>query len=205
MFLLPALPALVSCIGSLLATSTATSIAVGTGSFIAGNIAVATLAADVMNVTRKEYSRGFVDTIFKGGVKPVPGSVISCHMGPVDHTGIYVGDGMIVHRDGDGRLVKTDKKEFLARFGGFNPAFTAFVSCSGTDPIGGAAIAARALAALEDPSFQGYNLFFKNCHQFTQYCVTGCQDNGTLDFTHSSVERMAEEHLGFDNWRAWEG
>lgn len=204
LFLLPALPSIISGIGALFTTTAATTAAVGLGTTAASKLATAALAAGVVKVMTGS-GRGPIDTIFKDGVKPMPGSVISCHMGPVDHTGIYVGDGMIVHRDGAGYLVKTDREKFLARLGGLNPAVTAFVSCRGTNPVGGAQIAARARAALHDASFRGYNLFFKNCHQFTQYCVTGHRDNGLMDFTHCSVEITAATHLGFDNWRAWRG
>lgn len=69
--------------------------------------------------------RGPAELFFKDHVRPVEGSVLSCHLaGFWDHTGIYVGDGKIVHRDGDGYISEVTPSEFLARLGGYNPAIS---------------------------------------------------------------------------------
>ncbi len=57
---------------------------------------------------------------------------------------MYIGNELIVHRDGDGYLAKVGMQEFLERLGGFNPAITIFVSCHEGKSVGGEAIARRA-------------------------------------------------------------
>ena len=90
--------------------------------WILGSLAVAGLNRVV------SMGRGPAELFFKDHVRPVEGSVLSCHLaGFWDHTGIYVGDGKIVHRDGDGCICEVSPSEFLARLGGYNPAISIFV------------------------------------------------------------------------------
>ncbi len=97
-------------------------------------------------------------------------------------------------------------KAFLERLGGFNPTITIFVSCHEGKPIGGEAIARRALEAMGNPSLsQGYDLLTKNYHQFCQYCVTGKVDNGFTDFTFSNLEGVLQREIVMDCWRVWDG
>lgn len=148
--------------------------------------------------------RGPAELFIKDHVRPEVGSVVSCRLaGVLDHTGVYVGNGEIVHRDGDGTIAKCSPKEFLARLGGYNPAISIFVSCLEEIPVGSERIARRACNTIGKRRFGGYDIISRNCHAFTQYCITGRLDNGFLDCTLTGVEQTASEYMGMDNWRTW--
>ena len=150
--------------------------------------------------------RGPVQMFVKDHVTPVRGSIVCCDLaGAFEHSGVYVGNGKIIHRDGDGYLASVDPGTFLKRLSGFNPAVTIFVSCRGNSPVGGEEIACRAERALRDKTFSGYDLLSKNCHHFCQYCLTGMKDNGTLDFTFSHLEETARSVLDMNAWRVMDG
>lgn len=154
-----------------------------------------------------EKGRGFVESIFSESVKPKVGSVVCCRLARVvDHTGIYVGRNRIIHRDGDGFLASVSPEEFVSRLNGLNPSFHVYVACDEDEnPLGDSNIACRARAALKDSQHNdGYNLFTKNCHQFTQYCVTGELDNGIMDFTFTNLEDTLKREMGFGRWRRWD-
>ncbi len=81
-----------------------------------------------------------------------------------------------------------------------------YVACDeDCKPVGSSAIANRARAALRNPrQKKGYNLLTKNCHQFTQYCITGDEDNGIADLTFANLERILRRELNMDKWVKWE-
>jgi len=125
--------------------------------------------------------RGPIQMFLTDHVIPVRGSIVCCDLaGAFEHSGVYVGNGKIIHRDGDGYLDSVSPDTFLKRLSGLNPAVTIFVSCRGDTPVGGEEIACRAEKAMRDKTFAGYDLLSKNCHHFCQYCLTGKKDNGTL-------------------------
>lgn len=148
-------------------------------------------------------NRGLVQKFVFDSVEPIPGSIVCCNLGViVEHSGVYVGGGKIVHRDGNGYLASVNAKTFLERLDGMNPAKTIYVSCRNGRPVGGDIIANRARAALECPDkARGYNVFTKNCHQFCQYCVTGVIDNGLGDFSFNNLELVLRDRLGMNSWR----
>ena len=46
-----------------------------------------------------------IDAFFIHSVRPAVGSVVYCNLSMVaEHSGIYVGDGQIVHLNGNGRM-----------------------------------------------------------------------------------------------------
>ena len=114
--------------------------------------------------------------------------------------------GRIIHRDGDGFLASVTPEDFIERLGGLNPALYVYVACDeDCEPVGSPTIAKRAKEALKDPKHKnGYNLLTKNCHQFTQYCITGDEDNGIADFTFANIERILRHELNMDKWVKWE-
>ena len=147
--------------------------------------------------------RTLIDIFTNKQVLPVEGSIVCCLLGLADHSGVYVGDGRIIHRDGMGIIADVSPREFLARLDGWNPAVTVFVSCREDEPVGSRDTALRARGALFDPRHEGYNLITRNCHQFCHYCLTGKTDNGATDFTFLSLEHEMRKVLHATSWRAW--
>jgi hypothetical protein len=121
----------------------------------------------------------------------------------LDHSGVYVGDDEIVHRDGGGYLALVSPKEFIERLDGWNAAISIYVSCRGENPVGSDTAAERALEALHDPQHYGYNLLTKNCHQFCQYCLTG-EEKGFADCTFTSLQNALVGMYGLSEWRVWD-
>ena len=147
--------------------------------------------------------RSLSDVLTNKQVYPVEGSIVCCLLANVDHSGVYVGDNTIIHRDGEGVIAEVSPREFLARLDGWNPAVTVFVSCRDDEPVGSRDAALRARGALFDPRHRGYNLITRNCHQFCHYCLTGKTGNGTADFTFLSLENEMRKVLHATSWRAW--
>ncbi len=155
-----------------------------------------------------EPHRGPAELFLKDHVdEPAVGSVVCCQLaGVVEHSGIYVGDGSIIHRAGEeqgcpGRLEVVNPEKFLARFNGKNLAITIFVACYRTYPIHDLIVAQRAVRALQDSTMNvGYDLFSNNCHQFTNYCVTGTMMS---DFRFAALQESLVDSNHLDNWRTW--
>lgn len=109
------------------------------------------------------------------GVMPPPGAIVRCVLAQsLDHTGIFVGDNRIIHRDGDGFLAEVEPEVFLDRLSGANNATIISVICDATGkPLANSKAADFARKALSDSNENsGYNLFTKNCHQFCLDCWT---------------------------------
>ena len=156
------------------------------------------------SLTGRPSGRSLFSTIINDDVEPIRGSIVSCSLAlMLDHSGVYVGNNQIIHRDGDGYLAKVSPKTFINRLDGFNSAIMIFVSCKDDHPVGSETVAQRAEKLLNDPREAGYDILSKNCHQFCQYCLTGTRDNGNIDFTFTSLEDVANSVLGMNSWRNW--
>ena len=148
--------------------------------------------------------RQFISNVFGDKIVPATGSIVYCRLTPVaEHSGVYVGDGKIVHRDGAGYLEVVSPQKFIARLNGKNNAVSIYVSCCGKDAAGSKEVAERALAAVRAPRHGGYSLLFKNCHQFCKYCLTGGEQK-TRDFSFMSLEHTLKKVYKFNKWREWE-
>ena len=147
----------------------------------------------------------FIDNVCRDKVYPVKGSIVYCDLGfAFEHSGVYVGDGKIVHRDGGGYLAAVSPKTFIDRLDGFNNAISIYVSCHDEDAVGSEKVAKRALAALSDPKLAvGYDLLENNCHHFCQYCLTGVEQ-GLLNYSFESLQNTMKKVYPFDNWRVWD-
>lgn len=153
----------------------------------------------------------FLDHLTNKYVDPGIGTVVLCDLSPipglsaiglnVEHTGIYVGDGKIIHRSGDGYLEKVTPKEFLDRLGGINAAISVYVACKGKNSLVIKSAYERAKEALYDPQHEGYKLFSKNCHNFSSYCLTG--DLNQSDYTFTSLQLLLKDKFEMDDWRIW--
>lgn len=145
-----------------------------------------------------------VKSIFNGEEqcrKPIAGTPVYCKLAlVVEHTGIYVGNGKIVHLNGDGNIEAVGPKEFCARLDGLNPTRTIYFAEWGGKALGNTAIANRAKGKLD--STRNYNMIFDNCHQFTAGCVSGDFDNACNAFWMMELEIMNK--LGFFSWTEWD-
>lgn len=142
------------------------------------------------------------DNFIRDHVRPVIGSIVYCNLGFgfAEHSGIYVGNGEIVHLNGDGVVEKVSAKTFLARNGGLNPAITIWVSCSGATPVGSEAVGRLAVAKIG--STREYQIVLDNCHQFTSGCLTGDFEN--CDNFWWLLRLAVKRHLCGDGWVNWE-
>ena len=132
---------------------------------------------------------------------PAIGSIVYCDLaGAVEHSGIYIGNDLIVHLDGSGHIEVVSPNDFLGRLGGFNPAVNIFVSCDGDDPVGSESIGRRAQNALGEK--RKYNFVLDNCHQFSSGCITGNFDN-SCNFLWI-LKHEAEKKIGANSWRVWD-
>ena len=132
---------------------------------------------------------------------PAIGSIVYCDLvGAVEHSGVYIGNDLIVHLDGDGHIEAVSPNAFLGRLGGFNPAVNIYVSCDGDDPLGSESVARHANNALGRK--REYNVIFDNCHQFSTGCITGNFDN-SCNFLWM-LQYEAEKEMGVNSWRVWD-
>ena len=141
----------------------------------------------------------------KRSVEPIVGSVVRCRLGPEldmwDHSGIYVGNNRIIHRDGDGRILEVSPEQFLARLDGNNSATTIFVVCDVEGrPMGKPVYAERARQLLVS-GITGYDLLNKNCHQFCQWCIGNHVEDSSVPkkFTFTELrEDLARQHYDME-------
>ena len=91
----------------------------------------------------------FIDNCILSCVdEPAYGGIVQCELlfGLAAHSGIYVGNGDIVHLDGDGTVIKSKAKGFLDRLDGWNSAISVYTDCMDLTPQGCARAAGSALS-----------------------------------------------------------
>ncbi|AYN96913.1 hypothetical protein EAW52_24765 [Pseudomonas sp. LTJR-52] len=149
----------------------------------------------------KSAAESIIDNYIRDTVTPQAGCVVYCDLGSVvEHTGIYVGNGEIIHLDGSGLIEKVSANKFIRRLGGLNPAQTIYVSCRGEKPTG--SVEASRMASSMLYSQYNYCVFSNNCHQFTSSCFTGNSENSDRFFM--LLTETLRKEIEFDNWRAWD-
>lgn len=144
-------------------------------------------------------AESFIDSVVRDTVvRPAVGGIVWCEMGldVTRHSGIYVGYGMIVHLDGDGRVCRDNARTFMARLNGWNTAMSIYTDCQGVKPAGDPAVAKRARASVGQT--RTYNLLSNNCHRFTAECISG---ESCPDVTMAS---SLDVYRKGDTWRVWE-
>ena len=147
----------------------------------------------------KEWIEKTVDAFLIHSQVPVIGSVLYCNLAlAFEHTGIYVGDGYVVHLNGDGVIEKVTFREFVARLEGSNPSVSIFCATDKNGKsIGSMEVAERALKMVG--VHKRYHLAFNNCHCFTHYCLTGT--NVKLG-SFSLIQEGLKKKFGMRRWRA---
>jgi hypothetical protein len=143
----------------------------------------------------------WLESLLAPTVKPVPGSVVFCDLalGYAEHSGIYVGDGEIVHLNGRGRIERVDADHFRRYPGGIGRAPAIYVSSRKGRAVGSATVAERALQQVGRR--RDYNLLLDNCHQFSAGCLSGSFDNPINFLTFLKDE--ARQHLKAKDWQRW--
>ena len=133
--------------------------------------------------------------------KPSPGTPVYCNLAVAfEHTGIYIGNGEIVHLTGDGDIETVGPEEFCARLEGRNPAFSIYFAQFCGKALGSRTIAGRAKSMVGGR--RNYNLFFDNCHQFTCGCISGDFDNPCNLFRMVEMEIRVKLNPLF-TWAEW--
>lgn len=142
-----------------------------------------------------------IDAFFIHDVKPKIGSIAYCNLAIVaEHTGIYVGDGKIVHLNGSGLVEMVSAEDFCERLHGTNPSFTIFCPVDHLGkPIGDKRAAEYAISNLG--RHYDYNLAFRNCHCFSASCL---ERKTRVCPSFSSLENLITEKYGSFHWRATE-
>ncbi len=139
------------------------------------------------------YREGdFLDSDSVDG-EPAVGSVVWCDLGDFAHSGVYIGDGKIMHLTGKfkgSHIEPCDAK-------GFSEGKPIFVSCKGRKAVGYQKAAAYAKKC--DGEERDYNLVKNNCHGFVVECFTGNKQDGVRMRKPSDIGEI----LGMDCWRWW--
>lgn len=158
-----------------------------------------TTLEDVLKNKVKDWALKTFDAFFIHSQEPAIGSVLYCNLAvALEHTGIYVGDGKIVHLSGNGMIESVTFEEFVKRLEGSNPSVSIFCAVDAKgNSIGGEQVAKRALEMVGN--HQKYNLLIDNCHCFTAYCLTG---NKVKLGSFALVQNILRSDFGLTNWRA---
>lgn len=141
-----------------------------------------------------------VDNVVRDQVdEPEIGSVVYCDLaiGLAEHSGVYLGNGEIMHLNGNGVIERVSPNEFMAG----TTALSIYVSCNGSWATGCSKVARRAIVFQNTFCSRDYNWLLDNCHQFTSACITGDIDN-----SHSFLWMLKDQcvsQLGVDCWRVW--
>lgn len=144
-------------------------------------------------------SKSLIQNLFWNTDGPVRGSIVYCDLafGYAEHSGVYMGNGRIIHRNGKGLIEAASIRQFLAD----TTALSIYVSCNTQGRAIGnestAQIAGAMLGVQTD-----YSLLNENCHQFCSHCLSG--DIFSNTFTLTQLKRDAHAHIKASQWRVWD-
>ncbi|WP_104759881.1 lecithin retinol acyltransferase family protein [Helicobacter bizzozeronii] len=175
------------------------------GTAAKGATAVATAVATAPAKVAGDLASSLVDNAFRDPVdEPALGSVVKHYLWGFEHTGIYVGNGEIVHWTSNSEVEKCSPKKFKEG-GGSTFAYVVYVSCRGTEPVGSPKAAEYALSKVGQGAKERgeYKKTSNNCHMFVIECLTGekCEESRRL----TEPSEYCIKYLNADNWRVWKG
>jgi hypothetical protein len=161
----------------------------------ASNRLVYLLAYPAVNAVESVVDNYIRDTVDE----PALGSVLYCDLflGYAEHSGIYVGNNEVIHLNRKGDVERVTVKRFIKS----TTARSIYVSCIGTETIGGEEIAQRAIDACDYSEQRNYNFILDNCHQFSSSCLTGDTENS--DNFLWMLKHTANNELSVSHWRVW--
>lgn len=123
------------------------------------------------------------------------GAVVACEIFHLfDHTGIYLGDDVVVELQGSGLVRAISSNRFLDGRSGEE----LLVACNRRgEVIFAPEVAARASAKIY--TFETYDLLQNNCHRFTYACVSGKSEPVTSFFDlKQALKALWQEDI---DWR----
>lgn len=133
-------------------------------------------------------------------VEPGIGSLIYCQLLTAEHSGIYVGDRMVVQLSGQGNIELVSLEVFTNNLTTVDTDIFIPIDRDGF-PITSETTAKNAL--LEIGGTRKYNLLFDNCHQFSAGCILGDFENGNVALwmvKHEFAELFSDE-IKWQRWR----
>ncbi|MFC3024267.1 lecithin retinol acyltransferase family protein [Vibrio zhugei] len=144
-------------------------------------------------------SKSLIQNLFWKTNHPIRGSIVYCDLvfGYAEHSGVYVGGGRIIHRNGKGLIEAVSIRQFLAD----TTAISIYVSCDSYGNSTGSESTAQIAEAMLGMQTD-YSLFNKNCHQFCSYCLSGDPLSNT--FTLTQLKRDSCTHIQASQWRVWD-
>ena len=170
-----------------------------------GKVLAAAVGAVALTTATAALSliESFVDNVARDKVaEPAIGSVLYCDLGLfVEHSGIYVGNGEIVHLDGSDHIIKTGGTGFLERLDGFNPAMSIYAACNDTIPKGSSFVADYALEWAN--KYVDYSIFMNNCHMLSASCLQR-ERPSMLYNTLKALKILAWKDHDITTWRVWD-
>jgi hypothetical protein len=133
--------------------------------------------------------------------EPAYGSVVYCQLGPVEHSGIYVGNHKIVQLNGQGRIEKVSLSGFTDHITTIDSAI--YFPC---DNEYGHALGlglAGSMAIDMIGKRRNYNLILDNCHQFSSGCLTGDFENAD-NFLWTLKDTFERKFDCSVYWKRWD-
>lgn len=146
-----------------------------------------------------QLGKSLADNLFHTTQAPVRGSIVYCDLafGYAEHSGVYVGNGCIIHRNGKGLIEAVSFHQFLAD----TTALSIYVSCNAQGKAIGSEFTAQIAEAMLGVQTD-YSLLNENCHQFCSYCLSG--DIFSNTFTLTQLKGDAHAHIQASQWRVWD-
>ncbi|AAY60612.1 lecithin retinol acyltransferase family protein (plasmid) [Bacillus cereus] len=135
-----------------------------------------------------------------GNQEPLPGAFVYCMLGVVvEHSGIYIGGGNLIHLNGRGEVEVVTVASFTDHFTTINRDI--FIPMDAEDKvIGSSETLMRALNMVGKE--RDYNIFLDNCHQFSAGCITGDYESANNFLTWVKDEFNKEVGMSC-RWGRW--
>jgi len=132
-------------------------------------------------------------------IEPAIGSIVYCEigLGLAEHSGVYIGNGEIIHLNGKGYIERVSPQAFIED----TTALSIYVGCNGRYPSGCTSVADKAIEYERHISTMNYNIMLSNCHQFTTACINHNLENSSTFLW--MLKDVCEKELAIDNWRVW--
>ncbi|HIF9122578.1 TPA: lecithin retinol acyltransferase family protein [Photobacterium damselae] len=140
----------------------------------------------------------FIDNVLRPKVKPVEGSIVYCDLllGYAEHSGIYIGNDQIVHKNRHGIIESVSSKDFIEN----TTAISIYVSSYKGNASGSVVSAWRAESQIG--IHDEYSFYRYNCHQFCSYCISGDLDN--YDISLMQLKTNSKNNIDIDDWLVWD-